>query len=63
MEPPVDRELLAYGLTEKFNNLRAYVVPRKHMRRSTETTHPTLEYHAKMSHPSCSSTLGSGDQR
>lgn len=46
--PPADRELLAYGLTEKFKMLRAYVVPPKiHQTINRNPNLQLLEYHAK----------------
>ncbi len=46
--PPPDRELLAYGLTEKFPTLRAYVVPPVIHQAINRNPHlQLLEYHAK----------------
>jgi hypothetical protein len=46
--PPPDRELLAYGLTERFKNLRAYVVPfETHQAINRNPQLQLLEYHAK----------------
>lgn len=46
--PPADRELLAYGLTERFPNLRAYVVSRETHDQINRNPHiQLLEYHAK----------------
>jgi hypothetical protein len=46
--PPPDRELLAYGLTEKFKMLRAYVVPPGTHQAINRNPHlQLLEYHAK----------------
>jgi hypothetical protein len=46
--PPPDRELLAYGLTERFKHLRAYVVPAETHRAINRNPHlQMLEYHAK----------------
>ena len=46
--PPADRELLAHGLTERFPNLRAYVVaPEIHAAICENARVPLLEYHAK----------------
>ena len=46
--PPEDRELLAYGLTNKFANLRAFVVPAQHHQRVCANSNiKLLEYHAK----------------
>lgn len=46
--PPDDRELLAYGLTRRFDCLRAYVVPPEiHQRICRNQNVKLLEYHAK----------------
>jgi hypothetical protein len=46
--PLPDRELLAYGLTEKFKMLRAYVVPAEVHQAINRNPHlQLLEYHAK----------------
>ncbi|SRR6266436_943252 len=46
--PPPDRELLAYGLTEKFKRLRVYVVPPEVHQFINRNPHlQLLEYHAK----------------
>lgn len=46
--PPADRDLLAYGLTKRFPNLRAYVVPREIHNEINRNPHlQLLEYHAK----------------
>ncbi|MCA1632214.1 MAG: hypothetical protein LC785_00085 [Acidobacteria bacterium] len=46
--PPAGRDLLAYGLTERFKNLRAYVVPAETHRAINRNPHvELLEYHAK----------------
>lgn len=46
--PPPDRELLAYGLAEKFKMLRAYVVPGEIHQAINRNPHlQLLEYHAK----------------
>lgn len=46
--PPPDRDLLAYGLTEKFKMLRAYVVPPEVHQAINRNPHlQLLEYHAK----------------
>ncbi len=46
--PPPDRELLAYGLTERFKNLRTYVVPAEiHRAINRNANLQLLEYHAK----------------
>jgi hypothetical protein len=46
--PPPERELLAYGLTEKFKMLRAYVVPPEIHQAINRNPHlQLLEYHAK----------------
>ncbi|HVF50868.1 MAG TPA: hypothetical protein VNA19_12320 [Pyrinomonadaceae bacterium] len=46
--PPADRELLAHGLTKRFKNLRAYVVPPElHHAINRNANVQLLEYHAK----------------
>jgi hypothetical protein len=46
--PPADRELLSYGLADRFKNLRAYVVPAKiHHAINRNPNLQMLEYHAK----------------
>jgi hypothetical protein len=46
--PPPDRELLARELTQRFPNLRAYVVPPELHHRICQNSHvKLLEYHAK----------------
>src|SRR3977135_1846105 len=46
--PPSDRELLAYGLTEKFPSVRVYVVPPEIHQAINRNPHlQLLEYHAK----------------
>lgn len=46
--PPAERELLSSGLTKRFPNLRAYVVPAEiHQLTCRNDQIPLLEYHAK----------------
>lgn len=46
--PPPDRDLLSYGLAERFKNLRAYVVPEETHHAINRNPHlQLLEYHAK----------------
>jgi hypothetical protein len=46
--PPAERELLSYGLTERFGAVRAYVVPPAIHQALSQSAHlPLLEYHAK----------------
>jgi hypothetical protein len=46
--PPPDRELLALGLTKKFDKLRAFVVPPEvHQKTCANANIKLLEYHAK----------------
>jgi hypothetical protein len=46
--PPAERPLLAEGLTEKFPDLRVYVVPQQiHQRLCENSRLPLMEYHAK----------------
>jgi hypothetical protein len=46
--PPPERELLAPTLTEKFANVRVYVVPQEiHQRLCENSRLPLMEYHAK----------------